>query len=296
MQPPSVLTRSSPLGPALLRTGLLAPAQVLLHSHLFLTACALALTAATEVLITGVVPPLYTPLHGLVAAGTLISYNVHVLYNHGWSGRASWWKYSGALNIAMTALATLLLAVSATGLKSRTVVFCAVLAVVAAAYSTPLLPFRFKQRLKDHGIAKIITLAGVWMLVTVGLPAVELNAPLSTVWPEAVGRILILLPVCIAFDIRDYQADAAAQIMTLPTRIGVSRAYGVAYTLLALFAGWEIFRAWPALSLSEAGSVGVAVAGAALIRLSAVRSNEYTYMLGVDGVLLLYGLKCLCLG
>ncbi|OGX81119.1 hypothetical protein BEN49_15930 [Hymenobacter coccineus] len=85
------------------------------------------------------------------------------------------------------------------------------LAALALLYSWPLGRWRGRPvALRDVPLLKVFLIAGVWSLITVGLPVLALHRP----WAEAQGlldqRFLLVLALAIVFDIRDYGRDRAA--------------------------------------------------------------------------------------
>ncbi len=237
----------------------------------------------------GRLPPFLSPLHALIAGSTLLEYNVHHLFNRNagaedWSARAGLWhRLAGGTGIALCVLAL-------PHLSLKVIAGCAAMGLLAFAYSTPLLPFRYKTRLKDYGLLKIHVLTGVWVLIGTVLPALYWGIPLSAYWIELVIRFLLIFPLCIAFDIRDASADKARGIHTLPNTLGVPAAYlSVNLTLIA-YEGWAVGRCiyrsnydmLPAYLVSGAAAWGA-------IALSRRRPHPYVYLLLIDGVMLLYG-------
>lgn len=237
----------------------------------------------------GYVPGLLSPLHALILGSTLLEYNVHHLFNridgsHDWTKHALRWHQG----VCIAGVVLCLIALPYLGLD--VLVGCGVLGLLAFAYSTPLLPFRYKTRLKDYGLLKIHVLTAVWVMVGTVLPALYWNIPLSEYWLELIIRALLIFPLCIAFDIRDAEADLARGIHTLPNTLGINTAYKVInYNLLAYFS-WAIIRCIHRYSYQQL--IVYAVSGLAAwgaITLSRRRPHPYVYLALIDGVMLLYG-------
>lgn len=162
--------------------------------------------------------------------------------------------------------------------------------LLAFAYSTPLLPFRYKARLKDYGLLKIHVLTGVWVMVGTVLPALYWKIPLSQYWLEIIIRCLLIFPLCIAFDIRDADADLERGIHTLPNTLGIRAAYKAVYLTLIAYFAFAIARCiyrYTYQQLIVYALSGLAAYGA--IQLSRRRPHPYVYLVLIDGVMLLYG-------
>ena len=247
-----------------------------------------------ERIMLGYLPGLLSPLHALVVGSTLVEYNVHHLFNRA-AGAVLWSRYAWQIHAGLTLAGGALCAIALLHLPWTIWVACGALGLLALAYSTPLLPFRFKARLKDYGIIKIHVLTGVWVLSTTVLPALYWGIPLRLYWMEIIIRALLIFPLCIAFDIRDAQQDEARGIHTLPNTLGIPTAYRVInFNLLAYFA-WAVMRCL--YRYTHAQLIVYALSGLvawAAIRLSRRRNPyPYVYLALIDGVMLVYGvLEC----
>lgn len=238
----------------------------------------------------GGVPPIGGPLHRLLFGATLLEYNVHHLVNRRHDG-PDWASNAQQVHWALSALGMLLCLSALPRLSAATLVACVLLGLLSFAYSTPLLPHRFKTRLKDYGLIKIVVLTGVWVLATTVLPALHWNVPIERYWMEIIIRVLLIFPLCIAFDIRDAKPDLNRGIHTLPNTLGIPAAYRATQLMLLLYAAWGlarcVYRSEFRLLIVYA-ICGVAAWGA--ISLSRRRPEPFVYLVLIDGVMLLYGL------
>jgi 4-hydroxybenzoate polyprenyltransferase len=237
----------------------------------------------------GHIPVLLSPLHYLVIGSTLLEYNVHHLANRTkggpmWAPGAVRWHWAVSivgLALCMYALPHLPLSV---------IIGCGVLGLISFAYSTPLLPFRYKRRLKDYGLVKIHVLTGVWVAVCTILPGLYWNIPFHTYWIEVIVRALLIFPLCIAFDIRDAEADLAIGINTLPNTLGIKAAYlAVNLTLCAFLLGGLIRCIYRHEPTEMAAYIISAAAAWFSIHLARRKPSPYVYLVLIDGVMLLYG-------
>ena len=263
----------------------------LLGTSIFAAACALALTLGTERLLQGRLLPLLSPLHLLVAGCTLAEYNVHYLLNtraplqrHG-AGYSRWWH--PALCIA----GGILCIIALPSLSRNLIVLLAVSGCFALLYSAPVLPFRPKRSVNDYGITKISVLTITWVVVTTVFPALYLKLPWNAAGAELLWRALLILPLCLAFDLRDVIADRQRGIQTLAGALGEAGSYRSVYVILVLLAaaaGALYFFISP--DYLRAGTI-VLVAAVAMAAVSYSRRHPHPFVYSglVDGVMLLYG-------
>jgi len=255
---------------------------LLLNTSAFVSLCALAMCLGAERIMTGQRLSIGSPLHALVVGSTLVEYNIHHLVNAPGRNRPNW--IAGMIGVVLCCIAL-------PGLNWRVLAGTAVLGACSLAYSTPLLPFKYKQRLKDFGLIKIHVLTGVWVAVTTVLPALYWNTPLERYWLELIIRALLIFPLCIAFDIRDIESDTQSGIHTLPVVIGLNNAYrAVGFTLLAYWL-WAVIRCVYRQDPKEIVVYFISGIAAALAIRYAKKFPEsgIAYLLLIDGVMLVYG-------
>ena len=231
-----------------------------------------------------------SPLHGLIIGSTLLEYNIHHLFNSAPAG-AQWSPHARRWHLGVSIAGLVMCAVALPYIPFNVLVACGVLGVLSLAYSTPLLPFRYKRRLKDYGLLKIHMLTGVWVAVGTVLPALYWNIPFHAYWIELIVRAGLIFPLCIAFDIRDTEADRAIGIHTLPNTLGIKAAYLAIHLTLAAFLLGGILRCIYRNQLSEIGAYMISAAAAFFaIRLARRAPSPFVYLVLIDGVMLLYGL------
>ena len=254
-----------------------------------MAACALALCLGAEHMMLGRIPPLLSPLHDLIIGATILEYNAHHLFNRPKAGR-SWLLRATGLHWGLSIAGLLLCAYALPHLPLNVLAACVVLGLISLAYSTPLLPFRYKRRLKDYGLLKIHVLTGVWVAASTMLPALYWNIPLKAYWVELIVRALLIFPLCIAFDIRDAKTDMAIGINTLPNTLGLKAAYRAIDITLSVFLAAGFARCIYRHRLPETGIYLISAAAAYFaIHLARRRPHPYIYLVLIDGVLLLYG-------
>jgi hypothetical protein len=268
--------------------------SLLLNTSIYTAACALALCMGAEKLMLGHLPPFLSPLHYLIVGSTMLEYNVHHLFNRPADG-SSWSPIAVPIHWGISIVGVGLCLIALPHLFLNVLLGCTVLAVLSFAYSTPMLPFRYKQRLKDYGLLKIHILTGVWVLVGTVLPGLYWHIPYRDYCLETVIRFLFIFPLCIAFDIRDAKPDKERGIHTIPNTLGMAAAYRAIDLTLFAFLLWGVVRCVRHNSYKEMIVYGVTAAAAHFsIRLSRRNAHPYIYLVLIDGVMLLYGLiQCL---
>ena len=237
----------------------------------------------------GHIPPLLSALHYLVVGSTILEYNVHHLFNRAKHG-PSWSAWAVPLHWIIGGLGLLLCMIALPQLSWKVLAGCGALGLLSFAYSTPLLPFRYKRRLKDYGLLKIHILTGVWVAVGTVLPALYWNIPFHAYWIELVVRALLIFPLCIAFDIRDVEEDLAIGIHTLPNTLGIKAAYlAINLTLVAFLIG-GLIRCIYRHQIPEIVAYIISAAAAYFaIHLARLKPHPYVYLVLIDGVMMLYG-------
>lgn len=266
----------------------------ILYTSLFAAFCAVGLCMATEKLLSGNTPDSFSFLHGFVAANTLCIYNLHYFIKRippGVSDRADWSARHKWVHPLLILLAGLLSLFCLFHLPLRVIAVSVGLGLLSLGYSLPVLPFPRKKRLKDWGILKLILLSLVWTCVTVLMPMLYYGKSFRAYEVEFMLRFVFMLPLCIAFDIRDMETDKENSIYTLPNAIGLQASYRLMDACLVTFcalAVWQYFRypVWPRLM---GGFVIVLLTKGALL-LSRRINTDIFYLLCIDGMMLVYAL------
>lgn len=269
----------------------------ILYTSFFAAFCALGLCMATERLLLGHLPGAFTALHGFVAGNTLVIYNLHYFIKRipaGISDRADWSARFKWVHPLLIVAGCLLSCFCLFYLPVKVILVSVGLGVLSLGYSLPILPFPQKKRLKDWGILKLILLSLVWTCVTVLMPMLYWNKDIEAYEVEFILRFVFMLPLCIAFDIRDMETDKENSIYTLPNAIGLKgslRMMDICLVLFMVLAIWQYSR-YPILSRLICG---FAIAGITKIMLLLSRrvSTDVFYLLFVDGMMLLYAVMVL---
>ena len=106
--------------------------------------------------------------------------------------------------------------------------------IFTLTYAVPFVKIKNKKySLRYVPAIKIFVIALVWSLFTVGFPNLNQWNELNF-WVEIVQRFSFIIAITIPFDIRDYKTDSG-KLITLPQKIGVKYAKGLALFLMLIF-------------------------------------------------------------
>ncbi len=201
-----------------------------LYGNVFIALCALMSLLSTVVLFSSFVDENDVKLGLFVGAATFFIYNIHKpityflrkqLVDNQRFRRAE--TFRGPLSI-LTILAGFYAVYSFFYLKLNSQLLLILMAFLALGYVLPILGRG--RRLRDLAHLKIFLIATVWAGMTVGLPYLELkNSTTNTAfWQLFIERACFIFALCIAFDIRDMDWDARANVKTIPLSMGVKNA------------------------------------------------------------------------
>jgi 4-hydroxybenzoate polyprenyltransferase len=265
--------------------------DVLLYTSLFTACCATGLCMATEKLINGAAPSLYSHLHPLVLGSTLLVYNAPRIFRKQATQKIQplrvWYYFFFFAGFAMVIPGLY-------SLSWQIMIGCLVLGMFTFSYSLPLLPFKNKKRLREFGWLKISVLAGVWTIATSILPIVYHQKLVADFPFEILLRLVFIFTLCIVFDIRDMSTDMEQKIHTLPHKIGLHNSYLLMNITLALFvvlSGLQYVRYMHTFRL--AGALITAMATWLVIAYLRRHPSDRAYLLLADGVMLLYAVLVL---
>ena len=120
---------------------------------------------------------------------------------------------------------------------------------------------------------------------------------------EGIQRLLFLLPICLAFNIRDIESDQRLRIRTIPSVIGIKRSLRLATMFLIAFVALVLCRAL--LKLPDEFRLGMhdafGLVSSAIITLVVItrigqETSEDYYLFFVDGMIALQAVLCVVLG
>lgn len=163
------------------------------------------------------------------------------------------------------------------------------LAFLAIAYSVPLLRSRKKKiKVTEVYLLKTPVLAVVWGVSTTLIPLIEQNVSIesSFVWLQVISRCLFMFALCIPFEMRDIDTDAANNIRTYPVVFGLkaTKILGSAVLFLEIIS----HHLMHSLSLDWVMMLDVtSLVAFAWILLQHKNRSPYYYKFFIDGTMLL---------
>lgn len=218
--------------------------DLVLYSNLWIALGALCLTLQSRWILVGT--HILTPLDGFILSATLFVYAIHRLIAlQRQKGELANQRFRTIarhrLDISLYTLASAIAAAIFFVQLSRPVQISALFpAFLSVLYVLPV--FKGQRRLRDFNYLKIFLVATVWAWVTVILPAKEqFVLGFVPTWLMTLERFLFVFAITIPFDIRDLYLDKAAEVRTLPARVGSERAKQLSLLLLILASLIAIF-------------------------------------------------------
>jgi len=269
----------------------------ILYTSLFAACCTVALCMATERLLIGHVPALFSALHVFVFGSTLLVYNTHYVVKRSSaavSDRVSWSQHNIHWHYIFFTIGFVSCIGSLFFLSWEILEACVVLGLLSFAYSLPLLPFARRKRIKDFGWIKITVLTGVWTIVTSVLPILYWHQSIADYPYEVLMRFVFMFTLCVAFDIRDMQTDLEADIYTLPNLIGLRSSYLLMNGTLLFFAFLSVvqYLRYPSPARLTGELFSVLLTKAAIGYTKKYPSDK-AYLGYIDGMMLVYGVLCM---
>ena len=267
--------------------------DLILYGNFWIALGALAMCLQSQLLINGVIT--LSPLSYFVFFSTLFLYAVHRIV--GISKLHEYFeveRYGVIVNykshIRIYAIVGLLGATWFFLMLSSSMQMAVIIpALLSMGYAMPFLSGK-KKRLRDFHNVKIFLIAGVWAMVTVGLPALKNNPnSLISFILLFLERAIFIFAITLPFDIRDLKVDAHSDVRTIPAKIGErkSRQLGLACILLVFFLSLGNFFQGLYTIEQLAGMTISLVLTALLIQKSTADQHDYFYSGLMDGTMIL---------
>ncbi len=267
---------------------LLALAEWLIYSAVWIASCAMALCVESTLILQTSLPSWHILLFAWTS--TFCHYNLHYLFRgrhealserDRWSRSHHFWFLPAIVGSAGVSCVCLF--------RFSTVELLAValMTFTSLPYSLPLLPRGF--RLKQLGVLKPIILASVWTVMTVWLPSHQADPFLLSL---VLGRrFVFMLILCLAFDLRDQNKDEVQGIRTVPVRWGAGFTYRlidlmlIFFSVFALLVEWRLNRPLMLLALWTS-----ALLTKMTIRATTMPKSELYYLGILDGMMIIQAL------
>lgn len=264
--------------------------KFLIRSNLFISLGAVAFLMGASWLMK--VPLLPWPYYLLVGSATFWIYNLNVFLlrlageRHQGNSRLRWQKlYNWPMQLLL--LITLLLGVyGSLQMSLKEILWLIHLGLISVWYTLPYFqPNPRPWQLRSIPLLKIFLIAYVWTGMSIGLTAIYSGLPIEHIILPFVGAFAFILAITLPFDIRDYKADQAFRLLTLPGSIGVRATKGLALILLIFCAVLYFFR------LSAPVYLFLSLLPAGFLIFLTRPDKPWWYFTGLlDGCLLLYGI------
>lgn len=134
---------------------------------------------------------------------------------------------------------------------------------------------------------KIFIISGIWTIITAILPLKYSGQDLLTPFSLSLvlNRFLFIFAIVIPFDIRDIEHDKNSQLVTFPIALGIQKSKILAYIIIILHLIFSYFNHSlfiPAIIISIPSII--------LIFHSDEYKTDLYYLLGIDGLIILYSL------
>jgi 4-hydroxybenzoate polyprenyltransferase len=256
-------------------------------SRLFIAFCSLAMCMATESLLVGC-SELFSALHGFVFGGTLCIYTLPYLWRTMILSKTRRFLYPAQLTrILFLCLGSVFVLCTAYLLPAQILLLATLVCVAALLYTIPILPSGF--RLSDIGSIKFWTLVYIWVVTTVLFPALLVGTPLAHASFVTLCHLLLILALCLRFDIRDTAKDLLKGIATFPVvfgPFGARLAMVVCYLTLMVLLSYKFKEDFRSLAcVTTLATLGL------MILLYKPRKRQLLYhLLCVDGLMMVYAL------
>ncbi|MES2138438.1 MAG: hypothetical protein V4511_01935 [Bacteroidota bacterium] len=148
-------------------------------------------------------------------------------------------------------------------------------------------------KLRKNPWLKLLTLVLVWTMVTAVVPILLTGTEHFTKNDllHIFVRFCFMMAICIPFDIRDLEIDKADAVSTLPLLLSENTARWLAFGFMLLYIFLivpEYFFGMINLNVFIALLLSAAINGM-LVLMSNSKRNEYFYVAGIDGTMILQG-------
>lgn len=159
---------------------------------------------------------------------------------------------------------------------------------LSIAYFAPFI------KLRKNPWIKLGTLVIVWTMVTAVVPILLVDTAHLYTKENILHigiRFCFMAAICIPFDIRDLQIDKLDKITTIPHVIGENKTKWLAVIFMMIYNGliiWEYNEHRSDLIIFIALLIS-AVINTILVFMSSSKRNEYFYVAGIDGTMVIQG-------
>ena len=169
----------------------------------------------------------------------------------------------------------------------RIILYLSPLLLLSIAYFIP------QVKLRKNPWFKLLTLTFVWTMVTALVPLLLLDTgPLSFAGIlHLFVRMTFMIAICLPFDIRDLEIDKADEISTIPHLIGESNTRRLAFVFMLVYILLLIVEYAGGMFGDGVfyGLIASALLNTLFVVMSSSKRNEYFFVAGLDGTMILQG-------
>ncbi len=271
--------------------------RTLINSNIYISLAAVLFTIETQIQLG--MSPQWHPYLFLIFFATLCEYNVHrfitVITNKEAlnSEKHKWVKDNLIAFYALVILSVVGFVIAAFMAKKEVLLTLAPIAALTLLYSIPVYGNKKSIfRLREIPYLKIFIISFTWSATTVLLPLIQTGQEFNTqhVSLILIERFIFVLAITIPFDIRDMEADRAANTKTIPLLLGEKRSMIVSYSSVLIFLVISLFH----YNILNQGLIAMAMVISAISTFvflkwdTAKHYSLYHYAI-LDGTILLQG-------
>ncbi len=252
-----------------------------LFSNLFISLCAVAMTAETYLLAHSAINRLYILF---VFASTFALYNLQRLFYTGKkfgdskSERHRWIFEHRKLLLVLSAAASTGIAILIFFFPVKFILWFSLLGLISLSY---FLPF---TNLRSIPLVKAVLVALVWTCITYYYPLFITSLRVEDC-QGGIARFFFLISLAVAFNIRDIEIDRKSSVKTLPVIFGAKPTKILCVIFLFGFSVLIIFLDYN--MRIQIGLLFSALATVMFIFYARETRSEYFYSLWMDGMLIL---------
>ncbi|WP_223265841.1 UbiA family prenyltransferase [Vicingus serpentipes] len=218
-----------------------------IYSNIFVSLCVTLLTHQSYILLELPQKNKYFLLI-FVFCATYFTYNIQRILRINYSEllgkqigiRLSWIVRNRKILLLTSILASITCIIMLFFLSFQLLKFIAPLAFLSIFYVVPFFNLNGKKiALRNYPYIKIIIIAIVWSFVTTALPFLNHSNDMFDYNQNFIllitEQFLFILAITLPFDIRDLRYDLAANVKTIPAKIGVKKTIVLSELLLVVF-------------------------------------------------------------
>lgn len=272
--------------------------RTLINSNIYISLAAVLFTIETQIQLG--MSPQWHPYLFLIFFATLCEYNVHrfitVITNKAAlnSEKHKWVKDNLITFYALVILSVAGFIVTAFMAKIEVLLTLAPIAALTLLYSIPVYGNKKSIfRLREIPYLKIFIISFTWSATTVLLPLIKTGQTYETthVILMLIERFVFVFAITIPFDIRDMEADRAANTKTIPLLLGEKRSMLISYACILIFLTISLFH----YNILNQGFIAMAMTISAIstflfLRWDTAKQYALYHYAILDGTIILQGL------